>query len=389
MPPFFIELNFISSHILMDEIKMAGVILMKEKNYFACANTANGFVDYFASNLQGLRKIYILKGGPGTGKSTLMKKVGKHFLDKGFDIDLIHCSSDPDSLDGVVIPALGTAIVDGTAPHVIEPKAVGAIEEYVNIGSAINTDLVQKSAEDILKLQSEITSCYKEAYDAFAKALTIHDEWEKYYIGNLDFDKANQLADETIERLTGDVKKEKNAKVVHRFFGGCTYKGPVDYIENITSSINKRYFIKGRPGSGKSTVLKKLVKQAAENGLDTEVYHCGLDSNSLDMVVLPELDLCIFDSTAPHQYFPSRKSDEIIDFYDQLITSGTDEKYEDELKGITAKYKETIDHAVSSLQRAKSLHDDLESIYIPAVNYKLIDRMYQELVNKIEAKIQA
>ena len=67
----------------------------------------------------------------------------------------------------------------------------------------------------------------------------------------------------------------------------------------------------------------------------------------------------------------------------------TDEKYEDELKGITAKYKETIDHAVSSLQRAKSLHDDLESIYIPAVNYKLIDRMYQELVNKIEAKIQA
>lgn len=366
---------------------MAGVIRVKEKNYFACANTANGFVDYFPSNLQGLKKIYILKGGPGTGKSTLMKKIGKHFGDKGYDIELIHCSSDPDSLDGVMIPSLSVGIVDGTSPHVIEPKAVGAIEEYVNIGSAINTDLLQKSSEDIVKLQNEISSCYKEAYDTFAKALTIHDEWEKYYIGNLDFDKANQLADNTIEKLIGEAKKEKTAKVVHRFFGGCTYKGPVDYIENITDSLQKRYFIKGRPGSGKSTVLKKLVKQATDNGLDVEIYHCALDPSSLDMVILPELNLCIFDSTAPHEYFPSRKNDEIIDFYDQLIADGTDEKYETELQDITATYKDTINQAVTCLKHAKSLHDDLEGIYIPTVNYKLIDRICQELVNKIESKI--
>ena len=29
----------------------------------------------------------------------------------------IHCSGDPDSLDGVIFPAIGTAIVDGTVPH--------------------------------------------------------------------------------------------------------------------------------------------------------------------------------------------------------------------------------------------------------------------------------
>ena len=32
---------------------------------------------------------------------------------------------------GIIIPALKIGLVDGTAPHVIEPKAPGAIEEYV------------------------------------------------------------------------------------------------------------------------------------------------------------------------------------------------------------------------------------------------------------------
>ena len=51
-------------------------------------------------------------------------------------MELVHCSSDSDSLDGVIFPTLKIGIVDGTEPHVIEPKAPGAIEEYVNLGDA-------------------------------------------------------------------------------------------------------------------------------------------------------------------------------------------------------------------------------------------------------------
>ena len=42
---------------------------------FLSANTANGFVYLYGDFLQG-KKQYIIKGGPGTGKSTMMKNIG-------------------------------------------------------------------------------------------------------------------------------------------------------------------------------------------------------------------------------------------------------------------------------------------------------------------------
>ena len=48
----------------------------KSRHYFAAANTADGFVSFFDSvfNNRNISKVYILKGGPGVGKSTIMKK---------------------------------------------------------------------------------------------------------------------------------------------------------------------------------------------------------------------------------------------------------------------------------------------------------------------------
>ena len=140
------------------------------KGYFACANSSRGFCNYFESNLQGLERLYILKGGPGTGKSTLMKEIGADFYDLGYDIEFIYCSSDPSSLDGVLIPALKVGIVDGTAPHVIEPTAPGAIEQYVNLGIAWDKEKLSPYKDEILSLKHEISACYERLYSEYAHA---------------------------------------------------------------------------------------------------------------------------------------------------------------------------------------------------------------------------
>src|SRR5690606_34119962 len=97
------------------------------------------------------------------------------------------------------------------------------------------------------------------------------------------------------------------------FFGAATPKGAVDYIQELTASLKRRIFIKGRPGSGKSTMLKKLAAAAESRGIAVQVFHCGLDPHSLDMLIFPELSTAIFDSTAPHEYDPNRGGDEILD----------------------------------------------------------------------------
>ncbi|WP_167955671.1 PRK06851 family protein [Anaerosporobacter faecicola] len=356
---------------------------MAEKHYFACGNTAKGFQNMFDSNLAGLKKIFILKGGPGTGKSTLMKRVGEVYVEKGYDVEYIHCSSDPDSLDGVIVRALGVGIVDGTTPHVIEPKVAGGIEEYVNLGTAWNIRMLEEKVEVIKRVLDEIHSCYPKAYDQFAKALSIHDEWEKIYITNMDLEGANILTEQVVKKILGECNSETGGVTRHRFFGGSTPKGAMDYVENITATCKKRYLIKGRPGSGKSTMLKKIWRRAQSLGLDVEVYHCGFDPNSLDMILLPSLQVCIFDSTAPHEYEPNRENDEVIDMYEKLITPGTDEKYEEELKDIKKRYRDTVAKGIAYLKKAKDLHDDLEKYYIAATDYTIIDQITEQILERI------
>ena len=94
---------------------------MKELHYYAGGNTAKGFVHFFESNFQELERLFILKGGPGTGKSSLIKSIGHEWKLLGYDLEWIHCSSDVGSMDAVIIPKLKAGIVDGTNPHVIEP----------------------------------------------------------------------------------------------------------------------------------------------------------------------------------------------------------------------------------------------------------------------------
>lgn len=360
-------------------VKVAGKIL----NYFAGGNTARGFYSLFESNLQGLERLFILKGGPGTGKSSLMKAIGSEWAEKGYDLEYLHCSSDNDSIDGVIISAFKVGIVDGTAPHVIEPKAPGVIEEYVNLGEAWDSKALARNKEEIKLISEQVSQSYEAAYNTFAEALKIHDKWEKIYFENMDFRKADEITKELIQEFYSNINLNKYSEVKHRYLGAATPKGAVDFVPNLTEDIPKRYFIKGRAGTGKSTMLKKIAAEAEKRGFDVEIYHCGFDPHSIDMVIVRELGLAIFDSTSPHEYFPDRAGDEIIDMYEQIVTPGTDEIFAEQIKEISQQYKEKMKEAITYLAQAKTQRDELEKIYIGAMDFKVVDRLRNEISTEI------
>ncbi|MFC4322889.1 PRK06851 family protein [Litchfieldia salsa] len=363
---------------------MRGKIL----NYYAGGNTAKGFYSLYDSALEGLNRLFILKGGPGTGKSTLMKKVGEEIVSKGIDIEFLHCASDNHSIDGIIIPQYKIGIVDGTAPHIIEPKAPGVIEEYINLGVAWNSSKLNENKTEILELNEAISEMFQKAYDSFAASLRAHDDIEEIYISNMDFAEANKLTNELISQFFGEQSLEKGAVVKHRFLGAATPEGAVDFIQNLTEDVKMRYFIKGRAGSGKSTMLKKIAAAGKERGFDVEVYHCGFDPNSLDMVIIRELNIAIFDSTAPHEYFPDRESDQIVDMYQRCITNGTDEKFAQEIERTSKAYKDKMKEAISYLAEAKALRDQLEAFYIDSMNFTKVETIQEELLEEIKQLIQ-
>ena len=104
------------------------------------------------------------------------------------------------------------------------------------------------------------------------------------------------------------------------------------------------------------------------------------------MVILRELGVCVFDSTAPHELFPTLASDEIIDLYKSAVRPGTDEVYADELTAFAAKYGGLMQRAMTAMGEIKQLHDALEKYYIDAVNFHSIDKITKKLIQKIRAE---
>ena len=74
-------------------------------DFFLGATTPAGFKGYFEPlrHEPGMQ-MYLIKSGPGCGKSTLMKRLARAAEQRGELTQRIHCASDPDSLDGVILP---------------------------------------------------------------------------------------------------------------------------------------------------------------------------------------------------------------------------------------------------------------------------------------------
>lgn len=338
---------------------MAGTI----RNYFAGGHTARGFTRFYESNLCDLAYVFILNGGSRKGKTALMKQIAEVGAAIGNEVERMHCASDNQFLDGVILPALKIGVVEETVLSGVEPTESGAIFRWVTMGPHLDRQDMEAKRDEAATLHSQIRESYQKAYEAFAEALRIHDEWEAIYIRHMNVAKADECTQNMIQTLFGGRQTGKQAVVRHRFLGAATPNGPVDFIQNLTEDIPQRFFIKGRPGSGKSTMLKKLAAAAEERGFDVEVYHCGFDPNSLDMVIVRELGVAVFDSTAPHEYFPEREGDEIIDMYEIAIEPGTDEAYAEELRDIVQRYTAKMKEATTCLAVAKSLYDEWEGLY--------------------------
>lgn len=92
--------------------------MTKIRRMFPGGNTSRGFFP-LQENIIGEDKnfLYILKGMPGGGKSSLMKEIARRSLEEGYTVEYHHCPSDPTSVDAVVIVELKIVILDGTPPQ--------------------------------------------------------------------------------------------------------------------------------------------------------------------------------------------------------------------------------------------------------------------------------
>ena len=142
---------------------------MAVTQYFLGGNTALGFVSFYSGFCRGPEDfLWVIKGGPGCGKSSFMKTIGQAAEARGLDVEYVLCSGDPESVDGVYFPALHTGYADGTAPHVLEAVTPGAAGLYLDLGRFYDRLALRAERRTIEQLQRRYQALYREAYAKLA-----------------------------------------------------------------------------------------------------------------------------------------------------------------------------------------------------------------------------
>lgn len=347
--------------------------------YFLGANTPNGFYSLMGEMLppEKTRRGYLLKGGPGCGKSSVMKKIGEKAMENGEKCEFIYCSGDPDSLDGLILPERGVYLADATAPHVLEPKLPGIVEKYVNLGQFydhLKLEGVRGKAE---KLQESYRGAYRRAYRQLKAA------------GQLEEDRRETVETQAVaarirKRARGVIAREipKNGRsggVSRRFLDGVTCQGKIFLQETVKALCPKVFELVDSYGTG-HVFLEEICAAAGQRGWEAVVCPDPMDVTRMRHVLLPELGVG-FVTVSPENGKKTKPFRRIR--LDAMLSQEVLRRNKNRLK-FSRKVAESLGaEGVESLAKAKALHDELESLYNPHVNFEGVYETAEKLKKEI------
>ena len=329
-------------------------------NFFVGANSGEGFRNLFSEmvDLEDTYDLIVLKGGPGVGKNTFMREIGRTMEQAGTAVEYLWCSGDPDSLDGVVLPELRCAIADGTSPHVIEPQYPAAVDRYVNLGEFYDITAAKASAEEVKERTHAYKAAYVRAYHCLKAARQV--ELDTVAAASKAFD-----AERMERRISGVIARElrargsENGKTTHRFLGSITHKGYIWRFDSIDALCPTVYeFADNWEMAGPS--LERLRKKAVGNGWDVIACLATEEPERIEHLLIPSLGLAFITSCPGMDY--GKKPHRRIRL-EAAVESKARLRFQTRM---TALLRE---EAIGALKEAKQNHDALESIYNPYVDF--------------------
>ncbi len=356
----------------------------QERHLFAGGNTAYGFYSFYEYIAPpDAARTMIVKGGPGVGKSTLMKWMGHEMQTRGYAVEYFHCSSDKDSLDAIRIPQLEVSLIDGTAPHAMDPMHPGAVDEIVYLGDYWDETGIRTHKSSILAARAEASRAFRHAYRLLAAAKNVKEIIVAANQEGFHHGRANETAASVIASVFGHRPVSADVgRVRHLFASAITPSGFHSHIDSLVAPLARKIVITGSPGTRKSTVMAKVVTAAEERGYSVEAFHCGFDPKRIEHALIPALDCAVITSATPHMYTPDEAKVINMDLCRQATAVAANAELIEECDRLFAGL---LEQAVVLLAKAKHFHDELESYYAPHMDFAGIG----ELRNKLLARVLA
>lgn len=344
---------------------------------FLGATGKDGFINKFSgiySEEEGWRA-YIIKGGPGSGKSTFLKRIAEAFSEE--DPIICRCSSDPKSLDAVILPKRKVMLADGTAPHVLEPDYPGARERVLNFFDIFDSDKLYSSRDAVIEAFEENAKCHRAA-GAYIKAAG--ELFESRFLQSelaLNRERAEAYADSLSKRLFKS--GEQTSREYRVYFDAMTPDGFISLTDSHRANFGAIVQLDDEYGAAADVILHRLAQNAKSAGLSAVIGLHPILPGRVRQIYIPAIGWGINVGD-----FLSKPSDpdrtvHAKRFYDSDGIYRRRTALSFEKKG--ALYM--LNAAADALRMAKLSHDRLEKYYIGACDFSKVDDIFKKTAREI------
>lgn len=355
---------------------------LAKSEYFLGGVSPTGFQTHFDKEIAKKGNYtYILKGGAGTGKSSLMKRIAAEFSDKD-DISIYHCSSDPNSLDAVVLKNAGIIIVDGTSPHVFDPIYAGVTQKIINLGDFWDDKALAKNMSEIIKLTDENLCWHKRCKRFVCAVSALFSDTYSIASDSLSITKLEAFSERLAHRLL-QKGKDKDGFADFAQLSALTPQGYITLL-NTVKDYKEIYILNDSFFVGSDTFLRDFASLCVDKGYDIIISECTLfQTKAYEHLLIPELGIAFISSNPMNDIsIEGAKPINFQRFYDKTSISLKKQRVLFNKKACA----DLLLEAQSSLENAQAVHDGIESYYINVMDFNGINQITDKLIDEISSK---
>ena len=345
---------------------------MQEK-YFAASNSAQGFKNYFGEIFKRAHFIYVIKGGPGTGKSSFMRRCAQRAEQDGCRVEYYYCSSDPTSLDGVLMHLEGrtVGIVDGTPPHVSEPQYPGAYDEIIDLGRFWNRELLIKQKNEIMALSDRKSAEYKKAYTFLRSVGNLRAVNDSLVGEAVEYDKLRAAVSRLIAHLP-DISEGK-ALVIPVVTDCVSMNGRVRF-DTFESRAKKLFTVRDAYGVG-NVFLNTALDMLSQKAVTLRVSYDPVCPDKVDGIFIEGADVAFVLCGGADDAHDTDGEGVMADTHTvinskRFINADRLRENRSEIRYTAHLAESSLDGALHSLAKAKIYHFLLEDIYGKAMHWR-------------------
>jgi hypothetical protein len=347
--------------------------------FFLGANTPGGFRDT-AQELYDPREgwwAYLIKSGPGTGKSTLLRRIYEEAEEKGEEAEVFCCSGDPSSLDGVRLPGRRVCVLDATAPHVIEPRYWGACEQIVPLSVCGDEQVIYEQREAFYAAAEKHRAAHARCRRFLAGAASLLSENMRVQRNALDEEGvcrcAARLATKEFASCEGTGQEQR------RFLSAVTPEGVVPLFETVQALCPRIYVIMDDIGAAASLLLRELQKHTS--GQDRILCCCPLSPDSkAEHLLFPAAGVAFITANEYHPVdFPVYRRIHASRFVDGDLLQENKQKLSFRHRGA----RELIQSAVLAAAEAKTFHDEMEALSARAMDWEQVEQLTESTIARV------